>query len=286
MRSRTEAEDFAHCRRARSAVRRITYYCTSCTLIRQARGDVRHARCNRRYSASAYIRRTGSFSGAVDGKVDTSAWRFRPKRSVPRCVQTISAHAERIITQFTGLHVKEARAGDDGYLSRDLPLDTSSKRVPMVRGGVTGTLWASPVAIGHECDGICVIGTEGSLEWTATDCDHLIYTPRSQPISGCPPVQTSPMPARGFPRRVQAIMKALSRRSRMFTTVRSVLSIARRVIEHDRHLSDWDGVYRRSLSARPVLRSHTARASGWTIIKQSHPSLTEVPPVLKVQRTS
>ena len=28
---------------------------------------------------------------------------------------------------------------------------------------------------------IRVIGTEGSLEWTATDCDHLIYTPRSQP---------------------------------------------------------------------------------------------------------
>lgn len=28
---------------------------------------------------------------------------------------------------------------------------------------------------------IRVIGTEGSLEWTATDRDHLIYTPRSQP---------------------------------------------------------------------------------------------------------
>ena len=36
-------------------------------------------------------------------------------------------------------------------------------------GGVTGTLWASQIAIGHECDsGIYVIGTEGSLEWTAT----------------------------------------------------------------------------------------------------------------------
>ena len=33
-------------------------------------------------------------SGAVDGKVDTSAWRFQPKRSVPRCVQTISAHMQ------------------------------------------------------------------------------------------------------------------------------------------------------------------------------------------------
>ena len=63
-----------------------------------------------------------------------------------------------------------------------LPLDTNVNVLMDFGGGVTGTLWASQIAIGHECDsGIYVIGTEGSLEWTATDCDHLIYTPRSQP---------------------------------------------------------------------------------------------------------
>lgn len=63
-----------------------------------------------------------------------------------------------------------------------LPLDTNVNVLMDFGGGVTGTLWASQIAIGHECDsGIYIIGTEGSLEWTATDCDHLIYTPRSQP---------------------------------------------------------------------------------------------------------
>lgn len=52
---------------------------------------------------------------------------------------------------------------------RDLPLDTNVNVLMDFGGGVTGTLWASQIAIGHECDsGIYVIGTEGSLEWTAT----------------------------------------------------------------------------------------------------------------------
>ena len=86
-----------------------------------------------------------------------------------------------MVTQFTGLHVKRVLAMMDTY-PRDLPLDTNVNVLMDFGGGVTGTLWASQIAIGHECDGgIYVIGTEGSLEWTATDCDHLIYTPRSQP---------------------------------------------------------------------------------------------------------
>lgn len=68
-----------------------------------------------------------------------------------------------MVTQFTGLHVKRVLAMLDTY-----PRDVN---VLMDFGGsVTGTLWASQIAIGHECNsGIYVIGTEGSLEWTATD---------------------------------------------------------------------------------------------------------------------
>ena len=48
---------------------------------------------------------------------------------------------------------------------RDLPLDTDVNVLMDFGGGVTGTLWASQIAIGHECDsGIYVIGTEGSLK--------------------------------------------------------------------------------------------------------------------------
>ena len=121
-------------------------------------------------------------SSAVDGKMDTSAWRFQPEKvGSSLCANDLGTHAEQMVTQFTGLHVKRVLAMMDTY-PRDLPLDTNVNVLMDFGGGVTGTLWASQIAIGHECDsGIYFIGTEGSLEWTATDCDHLIYTPRSQP---------------------------------------------------------------------------------------------------------
>ena len=119
-------------------------------------------------------------SSAVDGKVDTSAWRFQPEKvGSSLYANDLGTHAEQMVAQFTGLHVKRVLAMMDTY-PRDLPLDTNVNVLMDFGGGVTGTLWASQIAIGHECDsGIYVIGTEGSLEWTATDCDHLIYTPRS-----------------------------------------------------------------------------------------------------------
>ena len=108
-------------------------------------------------------------SSAVDGKVDTSAWRFQPEKvGSSLCTNDLGTHAEQMVTQFTGLHVKRVLAMMDTY-PRDLPLDTNVNVLMDFGGGVTGTLWASQIAIGHECDsGIYVIGTEGSLEWTAT----------------------------------------------------------------------------------------------------------------------
>lgn len=109
-------------------------------------------------------------SSAVDGKVDTSAWRFQPEKvGSSLYANDLGTHAEQMVGQFTGLHVKRVLAMMDTY-PRDLPLDTNVNVLMDCGGGVTGTLWASHIAIGHECDsGIYVIGTEGSLEWTATD---------------------------------------------------------------------------------------------------------------------
>ena len=108
-------------------------------------------------------------SSAVDGKVDTSAWHFQTEKvGSSLCANDLGTHAEQMVTQFTGLHVKRVLAMMDTY-PRDLPLDTDVNVLMDFGGGVTGTLWASQIAIGHECDsGIYVIGTEGSLEWTAT----------------------------------------------------------------------------------------------------------------------
>lgn len=177
-----EAEELARIAEERGLLFGITYSYTGYALIRQARemiragviGDILHVRVQH---PEDWV-----ISGAVDGKVDTSAWRFQPKKvGSSLCANDLGTHAEQMVTQFTGLHVKRVLAMMDTY-PRDLPLDTNVNVLMDFGGGVTGALWASQIAIGHECDsGIYVIGTEGSLEWTATDCDHLIYTPRSQP---------------------------------------------------------------------------------------------------------
>ena len=64
-------------------------------------------------------------SGAVDGKVDTSAWRFQPEKvGSSLCTNDLGTHAEQMVAQFTGLHVKRVLAMMDTY-PRDLPLDTN-----------------------------------------------------------------------------------------------------------------------------------------------------------------
>lgn len=152
----------------------IQYGCYQCVPGYEVKRDFLHVRVQHPED--------WGISSAVDGKVDTSAWRFQPEKvGSSLCANDLGTHAEQMVTQFTGLHVKLVLAMMDTY-PRDLPLDTNVNVLMDFGGGVTGTLWASQIAIGHECDsGIYVIGTEGSLEWTATDYDHLIYTPRSQP---------------------------------------------------------------------------------------------------------
>ena len=105
-------------------------------------------------------------------------------------------------------------------------------------------------------------------------------------VCGCPPVQTiCSMPARGFPASVQAITKALSRRSRIFT-VRSVMysPTAMQVVRTQPTPSrPWRTACSAFALSRPVCAAIRPEASGWTY--KAVPSLFDgSPPVLKVQR--
>lgn len=247
-----EAEELARIAEERGLLFGITYSYTGYALIRQARemiragviGDILHVRVQH---PEDWV-----ISGAVDGKVDTSAWRFQPKKvGSSLCANDLGTHAEQMVTQFTGLHVKRVLAMMDTY-PRDLPLDTNVNVLMDFGGGVTGTLWASQIAIGHECDsGIYVIGTEGSLEWTATDCDHLIYTPRSQP-------------SQRLSAGADYLLDASTRLSRVGAG-------------HN------EGFIEAFALSRPVCAAIRPEASGWTY--KAVPSLFDgSPPVLKVQR--
>lgn len=120
-----EAEELARIAEECGLLFCITYSYTGYALIRQARemiragaiGDILHVRVQH---PEDWV-----ISGAVDGKVDTSAWRFQPEKvGSSLCTNDLGTHAEQMVAQFTGLHVKRVLAMMDTY-PRDLPLDTN-----------------------------------------------------------------------------------------------------------------------------------------------------------------
>ncbi|RGC61826.1 gfo/Idh/MocA family oxidoreductase [Agathobaculum butyriciproducens] len=160
-----EAEELARIAEECGLLFCITYSYTGYALIRQAREMIRAGAIGNILHVRVQHPEDWVISSAVDGKVDTSAWRFQPEKvGSSLCANDLGTHAEQMVTQVTGLHVKRVLAMMDTY-PRDLPLDTDVNVLMDFGGGVTGTLWASQIAIGHECDsGIYVIGTEGSLK--------------------------------------------------------------------------------------------------------------------------
>lgn len=64
----------------------------------------------------------------------------------------------------------------------DMPLDTNAQVMLKLTGGVPGLLWASQVAIGHECGvSIRVFGDKGSLEWSHEQPTRLKVTKANGP---------------------------------------------------------------------------------------------------------
>ncbi len=82
---------------------------------------------------------------------------------------------------MTGLEIKRVLARFDTY-PRDLPLETNTTIMLDFGDQITGTLWASQIAIGYECGvKIRVFGTKGSLEWCHEAPGILKYTKVNQP---------------------------------------------------------------------------------------------------------
>jgi len=112
----------------------------------------------------------------TDGPVP---WRFQPERiGEALCTGDLGTHAEQLLVQFTGLHIKRVLAMLDTY-PRHLPLETNTTVLLDLGEGISGELWASQIALGKICSPeIYVIGTEGALEWRHEQPDTLRYTRR------------------------------------------------------------------------------------------------------------
>lgn len=178
-----EAEELSRIAHENNLLFGMTYTYTGYACVRQGRemikqgkiGDIIHVRAE--YPEDWIISMADD-----DGNINTEAWRFHPEIIGPSlCTNDIGTHAEQVITQFTGLHIKKVLAKFDTY-PRSLPLETNSTILLDFGNQVSGEIWSSDIAIGHECGmKIYVIGTKGALEWSNDAPDILLYTPRSKP---------------------------------------------------------------------------------------------------------
>jgi predicted dehydrogenase len=111
-----------------------------------------------------------------------AAWRTDPKRSgAGGCVGDIGTHTYQLLTNVTGLSLKELSADLTSFV-KGRALDDNAHVMLRFKNGAKGMIWASQVAPGNE-NGlkIRIYGTKGGLEWTQADPNYLWYTPFGEP---------------------------------------------------------------------------------------------------------
>jgi predicted dehydrogenase len=111
-----------------------------------------------------------------------AAWRTDPKRSgAGGCVGDIGTHTYQLLTNVTGLTLKELSADLTSFV-KGRALDDNAHVMLRFKNGAKGMIWASQVAPGNE-NGlkIRIYGTKGGLEWTQADPNYLWYTPFGEP---------------------------------------------------------------------------------------------------------
>lgn len=160
----------------------LTYTYTAYAAIRQMREMVEHGEVGDILHVVAEYPQDWVISSLVSEKSDQALWRFDPEVIGPSlCTGDIGTHLEQLIVQSTGLEIKRVLARFDTY-PRELPLETNTTVLLDFGNQITGTLWASQIAIGYECTvRIRIFGTKGSLEWNHDTPGQMKFTKINEP---------------------------------------------------------------------------------------------------------
>lgn len=117
-----------------------------------------------------------------DGVDVRHAWRFTPSEAGNSAATAdIGTHLSCLIEFATGRPIASVLANLIP-LPADMPLETNAQVLFRLQDGVSGMLWASQVAIGHECSvSLRVFGDKGALEWNHDCPQRLKFTPVNAP---------------------------------------------------------------------------------------------------------
>lgn len=161
----------------------VTYSYAGYAMIRQAREMIEGGEIGEIVHVTTEYPQDWLLLGLRSEETKSKMWRLDPKRSSGSlCTVDIGTHLEHLIVAATGLEVKSVLARFD-YTSKDIPLETNSTVMLTFENGVSGTLWSSIVAIGHDADvRIRIYGTQGSLEWYHGSAGLLKYSKLGEPV--------------------------------------------------------------------------------------------------------
>lgn len=161
----------------------VTYTYAGYGMIRKARELIEAGELGELIYVAAEYPQEWLAVGLASEKSDQAMWRLDPQQTGPSlCTADIGSHMEHLIVATTGMKLQSVLAKFDTY-PRHLPLETNTTILLKYPNDVSGMIWASQVAIGHECDvRIRVYGSKGSLEWYHGSAGLLKVTRINQPV--------------------------------------------------------------------------------------------------------
>ncbi len=177
-----QGEELARIAKERDLLFGLTYTYAGYAMVRQARDLIERGELGDLLYVRAQYPQEWLAVALVAQKSDQSLWRLDHARTGPALATAdIGTHCEHLIHAATGLVPRRVLAKFDTY-PRDLPLETNTTILLEYPGGVTGTIWASQIAIGHECDvSVEAYGTKGAIEWNHSAPGLLKFTRLNEP---------------------------------------------------------------------------------------------------------
>lgn len=177
-----QGEELAKIAKERGLLFGLTYTYAGYAMVRQARELIERGELGDLLYVRAQYPQEWLAVALVAQKSDQSLWRLDPSRTGPSLATAdIGTHCEHLIHAATGLTPERVLAKFDTY-PRDLPLETNTTILLEYPGGVTGAIWASQIAIGHECDVyVAAYGTKGAIEWSHSAPGRLKFTRLNEP---------------------------------------------------------------------------------------------------------
>jgi predicted dehydrogenase len=179
-----EGEELAKLAKEKDLLFGVTYTYTGYSMIRQARDMIDAGEIGNILTVTGEYPQEWLIVQMVSDRSDQATWRMDPKRSGPSgCCADIGTHVECLISKMTGLEMESVLARFESLpKEHNLPLDNNVQIMVKFKGGISGLIWASQIAIGHETElNIRVFGDKGSIEWSHTRPDILKVTKINQP---------------------------------------------------------------------------------------------------------